>query len=401
MSTDPTSDLSIALRQLNIGAEKLDHQGASNRSHATPSPVIGISAALAKDRGLYVAQDAHEHHPSESDIDVHLPKSLLSEASASPASSPASSPTFGIAQSAEPETSHEAYYYPEYNTERPQHANELYPPGLPTEPAAEDNHAAVTRSSSGTDFPSASTTPTGNHLSLPPSAYGADLFPTPASSSPATNKALGASPITPTSSRPVPKQQHFYPMMHAYPPQYYMGPGPDMMQLQGGPNSVNLSEPLSPSMSPPFGMTSPMQMYGMPIPMSMPGSVQMTGVPHHGNGDMGAGMGMGMPMGPYMQSPMPMMPQQQVIPVCRYFQQGRCWAGNNCRFQHYIGPGPYIAAYPTTSGGTAFTISGTAPPLPAPQTPHARVGNQGRTIRCRYYTQGRCWAGVACRFSHD
>ncbi|KAI9094002.1 hypothetical protein DFS34DRAFT_595825 [Phlyctochytrium arcticum] len=117
------------------------------------------------------------------------------------------------------------------------------------------------------------------------------------------------------------------------------------------------------------------------------------------------------------------------IPVCRYYQQGRCWAGGNCRFSHHVGLGPYIAAYPTSTGGTAFSAhpgpygSTSNPKLSQttrrqasdgplvvgeddndaerPPVDNPRSTSPIKDGKCRYYTQGRCWAGLHCRFSHD
>ncbi|KAF5971442.1 hypothetical protein FCOIX_9863 [Fusarium coicis] len=64
-------------------------------------------------------------------------------------------------------------------------------------------------------------------------------------------------------------------------------------------------------------------------------------------------------------------PEHRVTPPCRFYRQGFCIHGENCRFSH---DGPVI-----------------------------RTGRPDRRQRepCRYYTQGICTHGEACRFSHE
>ncbi|KAJ3040807.1 hypothetical protein HDV00_010422 [Rhizophlyctis rosea] len=106
-----------------------------------------------------------------------------------------------------------------------------------------------------------------------------------------------------------------------------------------------------------------------PPPVSIPAGYQM--VPQ---GYMAAGMGVSQGGMYYTAVPH--------LPVCRYFQQNRCWAGQNCRFSHVIGPGPYIAAYPTSNGGTAFSTH---------RYPNSNPSPNNRVVQCRYFLAGRCW----------
>ncbi|KAI8809608.1 hypothetical protein BJ742DRAFT_230432 [Cladochytrium replicatum] len=169
--------------------------------------------------------------------------------------------------------------------------------------------------------------------------------------------------------------------------------------------------------------------------------------------------------GHFIAAPYPAMgyyPSTQQFPtaaICRYFNQGRCWAGPHCRFSHIVNNGSFVAVYPTMAttspsrrhsfGGGAFAAqpnapngtivitsnpangapagmmhtlprSANLPPLqpnagspttgymspPAPSSPSASsavpptiTGPSGKPI-CRYYGQGKCWAGVHCRFEH-
>eukprot|EP00884_Botryococcus_braunii_P006833 jgi/Botrbrau1/16150/Bobra.0281s0007.1 len=58
-------------------------------------------------------------------------------------------------------------------------------------------------------------------------------------------------------------------------------------------------------------------------------------------------------------------------PVCRFWPQGRCTYGANCRFQHPAG-------------------------MRGPQAPA-----QSNVSHCRYFPQGRCHYGDQCRFKHE
>ncbi|KAJ3186172.1 hypothetical protein HDU85_007612 [Gaertneriomyces sp. JEL0708] len=130
----------------------------------------------------------------------------------------------------------------------------------------------------------------------------------------------------------------------------------------------------------------------------------------------------------------------QYVPLCRYFQQSRCWAGSACRFSHYTGPGEFLSAYPTSRGGTEFGIvvnpsgnealqakqpqqarkhkqphgrerssrpptgessssSGSTDERPPTSTKRASV--DATTPRCKYFAKGTCWAGGDCRFRHE
>ncbi|KAI8826038.1 uncharacterized protein EV422DRAFT_563850 [Fimicolochytrium jonesii] len=209
-------------------------------------------------------------------------------------------------------------------------------------------------------------------------------------------------------------------------PQYQQPYSTPQLAYPGNPYPVgvpNMTFPhlSSPPMMPQYPYAAPGPMYPGQMAMSPGGPSSMQpGMPMQNQGsDMGMQMGVGMGnpgmqmslgVDQYTGMPMPMY-SQQVVPVCRYFQQGRCWAGANCRFSHYVGLGPYIAAYPTSSGGTAFTAhpGSNGMPLPVPPMPmHMQQNRQQQGMSqsttkekpCRYFAQGKCWAGSMCRYSH-
>ncbi|KAJ3121104.1 hypothetical protein HK098_003975, partial [Nowakowskiella sp. JEL0407] len=69
-------------------------------------------------------------------------------------------------------------------------------------------------------------------------------------------------------------------------------------------------------------------------------------------------------MGYYSYYPASAMP---TAPICRYFNQNRCWAGIHCRFTHIINNGSYVTIYPTLATANAYSHSPVAqqpPPLP-------------------------------------
>ncbi|KAJ3169233.1 hypothetical protein HDU88_001030 [Geranomyces variabilis] len=459
LARDANSEFNAAFRRMAIGAKRsassLSHPSAADSRTDSPeryarnaSPALRGSGAgsSAKDMASFVGGGDEEDtrtQDRDDDDDAQLATSLLRNVSTSLQQ--------GIAPGAEPDEHNEAYYFPDHS---PISGSPFH-----TQTSVHDpDHAqsAITRSSSGTDFTSASTTPTGNRrpvfldetfapttqenhsTAIENEGYSSDHAAddsddvvgalaqhVPALATTATRSSGG------NSRRSTPRRnsinQYYNPFMmpQQYPPQgYYLPPGMGQQhqgQMVSGAGGVSISPPSI--MSPPYGLTSPIQMYGVPMGMAPPQ------LPSHGGQQAPPGLGhqqqphpqqqssqqsqpmdmpmgmpmvpMGMNMGQFPNQPVPMF-HQQVVPVCRYFQQGRCWAGQNCRFSHYIGPGPYIAAYPTTSGGTAFTAHPGHQPSPPPAALLSRPTNhQGRVIRCRYYVQGRCWAGPHCRFAHD
>ncbi|KXS20362.1 hypothetical protein M427DRAFT_52010 [Gonapodya prolifera JEL478] len=186
--------------------------------------------------------------------------------------------------------------------------------------------------------------------------------------------------------------------------------------------------PLTQQMVPMFGdlsgMMSPLlRPHPLPTPVSAPGSPEsMSG--NHGRTSQTGKRRMQPPPGS----------------ICRYFLQGRCWAGDQCRWSHVmpvqavyspvtgqqgflmpafqvpgsVSPPPTLALPNTTFAirpdGTPLSPLLTIPPVQLP-TPHhsmqavfptisAGMNTAGAPQQCFFWRQGRCKFGSTCRYSH-
>lgn len=88
----------------------------------------------------------------------------------------------------------------------------------------------------------------------------------------------------------------------------------------------------------------------------------------------------------------PNAPQQDNRPPCRFFAQGKCRNGDNCKFSHVI-PGqqgnsnnpPSQSSFGGNGGGNGWS---------APS-------NNSKKEPCKFFAQGKCKFGAKCKNSHD
>ena len=83
-------------------------------------------------------------------------------------------------------------------------------------------------------------------------------------------------------------------------------------------------------------------------------------------------------------------PQQQQPRVCKFFLQGRCTNGANCRFSH---------ARPSFNAGAGAVPR--PPYRPSSSQPLAAAATGPRQPVCTYFLQNRCTSGSSCRFLHQ
>ncbi|KAJ3150298.1 hypothetical protein HDU86_006689 [Geranomyces michiganensis] len=300
LAREADSEINAAFRRMAIGvkrsASSLSHPAADQR---TDSPVKNASPAL---RG--VGPTAVKEYTSFLDSDGTIRKeeegggNVDDNDDGDNVQLAARCLQPGIAPGAElGESDTEAFYFPEHS---PISTSPCHTQTSVNDPNQNDGEIAP--SPAGTDFTSASTTPTGNRRTVFPnesfattnvstahdendgyaghtvdgSVTGtlAQHAPAPALTATTTRSSAG------NSRRGTPRRNsinQYYPtpfmMPQQYPPQYYlpvsMG-NQHLGQMANGAGSGGV--PMSPPsiMSPPFGLTSPIQMYGLPMGMPPP-----------------------------------------------------------------------------------------------------------------------------------
>lgn len=106
---------------------------------------------------------------------------------------------------------------------------------------------------------------------------------------------------------------------------------------------------------------------------------------------------------PLQQRPHLVIPpgHEQSRSLCKYWRAGRCWYGNQCRFQH---PGPDGCSVPP-SCLLLQRHSTLRLPLPGslglPSDGAPAHSNMAHIPLCRHYLRNRCKYGAFCRFRHE
>jgi len=86
-------------------------------------------------------------------------------------------------------------------------------------------------------------------------------------------------------------------------------------------------------------------------------------------------------------------------PPCRFFAQGKCRNGDNCKFSHVI-PGQQGSSTNPPSQ-SSFGAAPNSNPSPYGGNGWSTPSNNSKKEPCRFFAQGKCKFGDKCKNSHD